>query len=203
MGRKLSQVGIDFIHSFESCRLTAYKPVAEEQYFTIGWGHYGKDVYYGMKITQEKADKMFLVDIAESEVYVNSKVYVPLTDKLNQNQFDVLVSFAYNCGQGNLQKLCKNRTIGEISEALLLYKNGANGVLNGLIRRRKAEQELFNKSVQEVKEIAKTTMIINGVLNDGIVQIEGSNYVSAQALKLLGIIVEWDNKNKVLKLDNK
>lgn len=48
----ISKVGKDLIKSFEGCVLHAYKPVASEQYYTIGWGHYGPDVYAGMTITQ-------------------------------------------------------------------------------------------------------------------------------------------------------
>ncbi|WP_143767420.1 lysozyme, partial [Paenibacillus odorifer] len=60
MSRKISQVGISLIKSFEGCRLTAYKPVPTETYWTIGWGHYGPDVKAGMTITQAQADSMLL-----------------------------------------------------------------------------------------------------------------------------------------------
>ena len=50
--------GLALIKQFEGCRLKAYKPFAYEQYWTIGWGHYGADVTKGQTITQAQADAM-------------------------------------------------------------------------------------------------------------------------------------------------
>ncbi len=150
----ISENGINLIKKYEGCRLTAYKPVANEKYWTIGWGHYGADVTKGMTITQEKADELLRADLMTFESYVRKQCnYL----NLNQNQFDALVSFTYNCGQGNLIKLTKNQTrsIKEISEHIEAYNKGANGlVLAGLVRRRKEEKELFLK---EVETMADTT----------------------------------------------
>lgn len=132
--------GINLIKQFEGCRLTAYKPVAAEQYYTIGYGHYGADVTAGMTITQAQADAYLKSDLAKYEKSVNA---LGLT--LTQNQFDALVSFTYNCGAGNLKKLVNNRTLTEIADALLLYNKGSGQVLAGLTKRRKAERELFLK----------------------------------------------------------
>lgn len=137
---KISSIGLNLIKSFESCKLKAYKCVSTEKYYTIGWGHYGADVKVDMVITQEQADSMLISDIAKYENYVNATGL-----KLNQNQFDALVSFTYNCGNGNLKKLITNRTLSEISDALLLYNKSGGKVLAGLTRRRKAEKMLFDK----------------------------------------------------------
>ncbi|PWW06345.1 GH24 family phage-related lysozyme (muramidase) [Paenibacillus cellulosilyticus] len=139
MSRKISQAGISLIKSFEGCQLTAYKPVATETYYTIGWGHYGSDVKAGMTITQAQADAMFLSDIVRYENPVND-----LNLQLNQNQFDALVSFCYNCGAGNLRKLCLGRTIEQIAASLPEYNKSSGTVLAGLTRRRAAELALFN-----------------------------------------------------------
>lgn len=152
MSRKISQAGIKLIKSFEGCCLKAYKPVPTEQYWTIGWGHYGQDVAEGMTITQEKADSMLVTDLAKYEGYVNDPAYVPVTAKLNQNQFDALVSFCYNCGNGSLKQLCKGRTIAQIAENITKYNKGGGNVLAGLVRRRMAELELYNKAVEAIKE---------------------------------------------------
>lgn len=149
---KISQAGIRLIQNYEGCRLTAYKPVATEKYWTIGWGHYGPDVKQGMTISQAQADAMLVADLAKYEAYVNNPAYVPVTEQLNQNQFDALVSFCYNCGAGNLRKLCLGRTIARISQAILLYDKAGGKVLAGLTKRRKAEQELFNKPVVDGEE---------------------------------------------------
>lgn len=157
--RKISQVGIRLIQNFEGCRLTAYKPVATETYWTIGWGHYGPDVKQGMTITQAQADAMLVNDLAKYESYVNNSAYVPVTAQLNQNQFDALVSFCYNCGAGNLRTLCKGRTITQIAQSIIKYDKAGGKVLAGLTRRRKAELELFNKVeaelIKEVVTVAK------------------------------------------------
>ena len=135
---KTSQRGIDLIKQFEGCRLTAYKPVPTEKYWTIGYGHYGADVRIGMKISQMEAEAMLKVDLIRFETAVTS---TGLT--LNQNQFDALVSFAYNCGAGNLKKLCEGRTLSQIADKMLAYNKGGGKVLAGLTRRRNAERALF------------------------------------------------------------
>ncbi|OME03359.1 hypothetical protein BSK54_07855 [Paenibacillus odorifer] len=150
MNRKISQVGISLIKSFEGCRLTAYKPVPTETYWTIGWGHYGPDVKAGMTITQAQADNMLVSDLSKYETYVNDPVYVPVTAHLNQNQFDALTSFCYNCGNGSLKKLCIGRTITEIAQNITKYNKGGGNVLAGLVRRRKAEHDLYNKADEPI-----------------------------------------------------
>lgn len=135
---KTSKKGIDLIKSFEGCRLTAYKCPAGV--WTIGYGHTA-GVKSGQIITQEQADAYLASDLEKYERYVEETGL-----QLNQNQFDALVSFAYNCGNGNLKTLIRNRSLEQIAEALLLY-NKANGkVLSGLTRRRKAERNLFLSS---------------------------------------------------------
>lgn len=135
---KTSQNGINLIKKFEGCRLTAYKPVAAEKYWTIGYGHYGADVAPNMKISQAQAEAYLVADLKRFEDAVNA---TGLT--LNQNQFDSLVSFAYNCGAGNLKKLVTGRTITQIADAMLAYNKGSGKVLPGLVKRRQAERDLF------------------------------------------------------------
>lgn len=196
MTRKISKVGIRLIQNFEGCRLTAYKPVATEPYWTIGWGHYGPDVRQGQIITQAQADAMLVADLARYEAPVNS-----LNAQFNQNQFDALVSFCYNCGAGNLRKLCLGRTIAQISQAILLYDKAGVKVLAGLTRRRKAEQELFNKPVEDEEKLEKANVVINGKKsNDGFIK-DGMVYVPLRTVgESLGARVDWDNKTKTATL---
>lgn len=140
---KTSTSGIYLIKQFEGCRLTAYKPVPTEKYWTIGYGHYGQDVAPNMTITQAQAEIMLGIDLVKYEQAVEHNAPFPLS----QNQFDALVSFAYNCGIGNLQKLLKGRTAPQVAEAMLLYNKAGGKVLAGLTRRRKAEYELFSKDI--------------------------------------------------------
>lgn len=139
-----SKATLDKIAEFEGIRLKAYKPVAAEKYWTIGVGHYGPDVTEGMTITRQQAMDLFAKDIRKFESYV---IATGLT--LTQNQFDALVSFAYNCGAGNLQKLVKGRDYQQIADAMLLYNKGSGKVLPGLVRRRQWEHDLFLSGAQE------------------------------------------------------
>lgn len=140
---KTSQQGINLIKSFEGLRLTAYKAVSSEKYYTIGYGHYGSDVFAGMQITQSVAEELLKKDLVKFENAVNK--YVD-TYKLNQNMFDALVSFTYNCGTGNLDKLTNNgkRYISDIRIHILEYNKSGGKVLNGLVKRREAELKLFD-----------------------------------------------------------
>lgn len=142
--RKIGQAGLALIKQYEGCRLAAYRCAAGV--WTIGYGHTA-GVHSGMTITQAQADAYLQQDIAKFEGYVNNPAYVPITANLNQNQFDALVSFAFNLGAGNLRKLCKGRTAAQIAQAMTQYCKANGKVLVGLRRRRAAEQALFNKPV--------------------------------------------------------
>lgn len=151
--RKIGQAGLALIKQYEGCRLAAYRCAAGV--WTIGYGH-TVGVHSGMTITQARADAYLQQDIAKFEGYVNNPAYVPITERLNQNQFDALVSFAFNLGAGNLRKLCKGRTAAQIAQAMTQYCKANGKVLAGLRRRRAAEQALFNKSVSEAAPAQNT-----------------------------------------------
>ena len=59
---------------------------------------------------------------------------------MNQKQFDALISFSYNCGQGNLKKLVDQRTLQQIAEEILAYNKSKGKYVKGLARRREAER---------------------------------------------------------------
>lgn len=145
-GMKTSQKGIDLIKKYEGCRLQAYKAVPTEKCYTIGYGHYGSDVSPGMSITQAQADTLLMQDLMRYEAAV-----IDTGLKLTQNQFDALVSFAYNCGCGNLKKLVTGRDAQQIADAMLLYNKSAGNVLAGLTKRRQAERDLFTSGMAEKK----------------------------------------------------
>ena len=148
---KTSPIGISLIKQFEGCRLTAYKPVPTEQYWTIGYGHYGADVTPGMRITQSQAEAFLKTDLAKFEQAVE-RTFLPL----NQNQFDALVSFAYNCGVGNLKKLVDGRTLPQIANKMLSYNKAGGKVLSGLVRRREAERTLFLSGSNQGQSTSET-----------------------------------------------
>ncbi|WP_445505759.1 glycoside hydrolase family protein [Niallia sp. 03091] len=149
---KTSKNGIDLIKKFEGCRLIAYKPVPTEKHYTIGYGHYGPDVRLGQVITQAQAEKLLKDDLKKYEDGVLSAIKV----SLNQNQFDALVSFAYNLGVGALKSsdlakyINKKDLVGAGKEFAKWIHAGGN-VLSGLVKRRAAEAELFFKPVPKPK----------------------------------------------------
>lgn len=154
MALKLSENGANLIKSWESCSLTAYKG-SGETYYTIGWGHYGADVYEGMTITQEQADQLFLEDIVPFEDGVN-QIAVSKFPTINQNQFDALVSYAYNRGLGasdgsnGLRQLIYNsNSLEEVSNNFLVYWGTNTDVYEGLMNRRKKEKELFDTPCED------------------------------------------------------
>lgn len=163
---KTSKNGIELIKKYEGCRLTAYKPVITEKYWTIGYGHYGADVKEGMKITHAQAEAYLKADLAKFENSVNA---LGLT--LTQNQFDALVSFTYNCGSGNLKKLIAGRNFREIADAFLLYNKAGGKVLKGLTTRRTEERKLFLKgyveSVNNPDNIIIAKEVIDGKWGNG------------------------------------
>ena len=140
---KTSDVGIELIKKYEGCYLKAYKCPAGV--WTIGYGH-TNGVKSGMVITKDQAVTYLKNDLITYERAVNSYVKVPLT----QNQFDALVSFSFNCGTAALKHstLLKKLNSGYYDGAANEFTkwNKSNGkVLNGLVRRRQEEKELFLK----------------------------------------------------------
>lgn len=152
MGKPIGKAGLALIQRFEGCRLTAYRPVPTERYWTIGWGHYGPEVQPGQTITQAQADALLRADCQRFADAVDSPANCPLTSRLNVNQRDALISFAFNCGTGCLRTLCRGRTPEEICAAMALYDRSGGKHLPGLARRRKAEQTLFCTPVSGEEE---------------------------------------------------
>lgn len=150
---KISINGINLIKSFESCKLVAYKALSSEKYYTIGWGHYGSDVKKGMVISQAQADALLVQDLAKFEANVN-KYATKL--KLNQNQYDALVSFAYNVGSINGLTAFGTRSVSQISAKIPNYNKSGGKVIAGLVTRRAKEKRLFDTPVQ-------ASYIYNGV----------------------------------------
>ena len=136
----ISQRGIDLIKQFEGFRAQAYKCLATEKYYTIGYGHYGPDVRFGQVITQREAEDLLRNDLNRFEAAVNKYYY---TYDFNQAEYDSLVSFAYNIG--SIDQLTANgtRSKEQIAEKMLLYVNSGGRRIEGLVRRRKMEHDLF------------------------------------------------------------
>jgi len=145
---KISNKGIEFITTFEGIRTNPYLDSIQKPTIGIGTTIYPNGVKVTMKdkpITFDQAKEYLKHDLEKFEKGVNSLVKV----KLNQNQFDALVSFAYNCGLGNLKASTLLKLVNAMptSDAIFnqfLRWNKAGGKeVAGLTRRRKAEAELY------------------------------------------------------------
>ena len=139
---KISENGLNLIIAFEGFCPKATKAVKTEKYYTIGYGHYGKDVEEKQTITKEEALSLLKKDMKRFETKV-----MKYNDCYNftQNEFDALVSFAYNVGNIDQLTAKGTRTKKEISDAMLRYVKSGGNVLNGLVKRRNKERELFLK----------------------------------------------------------
>ncbi len=144
-----SQTGVDLIKRFEGLSLQAVQ-LPGERFWSIGYGHYGADVMPGSNTTKEEAEALLRKDLRQFENYVNSYAkqwakFVP-----NQNEFDALVSFTYNCGAGCLKQLIQGRTSNEVAEHWMAYTASANEAFReGLRNRREKELQLFQTPVEK------------------------------------------------------
>ena len=143
-----SETGLKLIAQFEGCELTAYKCPAGV--LTIGYGHTGKDVKPGMTITEDTAFELLGKDIMKTETVVNKLLSRQIAQgNITQGMFDALVSFAYNCGTGNLQKstllkkVLANPQDSSIANEFAKWNKAGGKVLPGLVKRRKAEVEQY------------------------------------------------------------
>lgn len=161
---RTSKQGIEQIKTFEGYSETAYQCSANK--WTIGYGTTvikGKPVKAGMKITKIEADSFLVRDVRAFENAVKRHVKV----KLNQNQFDALVSFTYNVGVGNfarsrlLRKINNNDFNGAAKEFdkwnKAKTKDGLK-VLRGLVKRRAMEKALF-VTVPELNEFIDLSIL--------------------------------------------
>lgn len=139
---KTGEQGIDLIKEFEELRLEAY--LCPAGIWTIGYGHTGADVHKGLKISQAEADKLLVRDLAVAELAVDR-----LGATLRQNQFDALVSLAFNIGahaftNSTVARLVKqNPDHDRIADVFKMWNKSKGRVLAGLVRRRQREAELY------------------------------------------------------------
>lgn len=139
---KTSKQGIDHIGESEGIRLTSYLDTGGV--WTIGVGHTGPEVVKGLRITYDKAMEWLAEDVREAEDAVNRLVKV----KLSQHQYDMLVSFVFNVGEGQFSKSTMLRLLnsGDYTGAGNQFPrwNMDNGkVITGLTNRRIAEKKIF------------------------------------------------------------
>lgn len=138
---RTSQIGIFLIKQHEGLRLEAYRCPAG--IYTIGYGH-TSGVRRGDVIDERRAEQLLAEDLKKFEAVVNREC-----PGINQNQFDALVSFTFNLGETNLRKSTLLKCVKanpdnvNIRTEFLRWNKSKGEVLPGLIRRRKAEADLY------------------------------------------------------------
>ena len=147
---KTGTAGVEIIKSMEGFRSAPYKCPAGIP--TIGYGATfypdGKKVTMADKaITEQEGTTLLQIMLVSFEKYVDSYC----RDDINQNQFDALVSFAYNLGPSNLKSstLLKKVNLNPEDETIHLefmkWVKAGGKTLKGLVRRREAESQLYFK----------------------------------------------------------
>lgn len=148
---KTGPEGIALIKEFEGLRLKAYPdPATGGDPWTIGYGTtsmagVGK-VKKGMVISEVQAESMLIRSLEAFELGVQRALKVAPS----QQQFDAMVSLAYNIGLTNFSRssVVKYLNAGLVEKAagaFLLWNKAAGKVMPGLTRRRQAERDLFLK----------------------------------------------------------
>lgn len=141
---KASNSAIELIKRFEGYRFKSY--ICAGGKCTIGYGH-TKDVKPSQTITHDQANQYLINDIKEAEEALSDLVKV----KLNQNQFDSLISFIFNVGAGafsssTLLKKLNANDLKSISKEMKKWIYAGGKVCDGLKKRREAEALLFDAS---------------------------------------------------------
>ncbi len=154
---QMSSHGRNLLEEWEGVRLKVYKDSAGLP--TIGVGHlltkseltsgkiyiHEEPVKYSLGLTREQADLLLEKDLFPAESTVNAFVKV----KLNQNQFDALVSFVFNVGGGafknsTLLKVLNAGAYDQVPAQLRRWDKAGGRVVPGLKVRREAEIKLWN-----------------------------------------------------------
>jgi GH24 family phage-related lysozyme (muramidase) len=165
--------GLALIKKYESFKAKTYYCPAGK--LTIGYGTttddesvIGTKIKPGMTISEKQASLWLQISL--------NKKYAPKVNKYNgkyhwtQNEFDALVSFAYNIG--SIDELCAHgkRSKSQIADAMLEYRRGGGRVLPGLVNRRREERQLFLSGGSSAinKEFGKNSLnqFAKEVIND-------------------------------------
>lgn len=142
----ISSKGLQLIKEFEGYSSTIYKDSANLP--TIGYGHlilpHEKHSFQN-GITSTEAEALLKADLSVAEKAISLLIKAPLT----QNQFDSLVSLTFNLGSGALQRSTLRAKINRqehesVPAEFLRWVYAGGKIVPGLIRRRKAEAELYS-----------------------------------------------------------
>jgi lysozyme len=177
---RISDAGLRFIKAHEGLRLEAYPdPGTGDKPWTIGYGHTGPDVVPGLRITAERAEELLRADVARFEAAVTRLVTVPLS----QPQFDALVSFAFNTGEGALARSTLLRMLnagdyagaGEQFDKWVLFGTGS-----AVAERNVAAAETVARIVVAATGAPNLQGAVESIQADPAKRLEAANAVEAQ-----------------------
>lgn len=139
---KYSDTGLALTKEFEGLRLEAYRDSAG--IWTIGYGHTGRDVKPGRRVSELEAEVLLRADLRDAIACVNRSVEV----ELEQHEFDALVDFCYNVGRGHFERssLLAKLNLQDfegVAAQFGLWVNVDMKPVPGLVRRRAAEAAMF------------------------------------------------------------
>ena len=173
---KLSKAGTDLMHRFEGCRNKPY--LCPAHIWTIGYGHvlYQEQIRLPMVAkegqtttirkelplrqednrvwSKEEIEKLFADDV---NLFERGVLRLAPTLSGRQGAFDACVSFAFNAGLGNFQRSTIRMKINrgewkDAAEAFMQWTKGGGRELPGLVKRRKAEIDLFLTSFEDTED---------------------------------------------------
>ena len=136
---------LNIVKSFEGFFPQAY--LCPAKVWTIGWGttiyQNGKKVQSGDTITRDEAQKELLYELQDNMNFVKKHI-----KGINEDQFQALVSFVYNCGSGSLQntqirKALDEKRFSDVPNQMMRWINAKGKPLMGLWRRRASEALMF------------------------------------------------------------
>ena len=142
---RTSSAGLELIRSFEGFRETSVR--LPDGRWTVGHGHV-RTAREGIRISKDDALELLTHDLKPVEEGLASLLYAPV----NQNQFDALVSLAFNISLGQFKESAVLQAVNagdEIAAAAgfdgwrKARVNGRLIIVDALVRRRAAEKALF------------------------------------------------------------
>lgn len=138
---------IELVKKFEGFSPKIY--LCPAGYLTVGYGHVvipsEREKFEGRIITEQEAEKMLIEDLLKTEICVMKLLNYML---LHPYCYDALISFTFNVGiyafrASTLRRKILSNQLNEAVEQFGRWVYAGGRKLNGLIRRRQAEKELF------------------------------------------------------------
>jgi lysozyme len=141
---QFNQKGLDLIKQFEGCKLAAYQDL--KGIWTIGYGQTGPDIVEGLVWDQRQCD----IALDDHCVKLGAAIENLIEPYVTNNEFSAMVCLAYNIGIGafggsTLLRLFNAHNTKGASDQFLVWDKVNGETVAGLLRRRQAEQALFNE----------------------------------------------------------